>query len=65
MKYDIEYVKDFHLSLEDDMEGFYKITYENSDWFSKTIVKVSEKEFRKKILKFLIELGINERVCGF
>ena len=65
MKYNIKYVHDFTLDVEDDMEGNYKIVYENEDYYSKTIIKIPIKKFEKKILKFLIDLGIHPLTCGY
>jgi len=65
MKYDIMYLHDFLLNVEDDMDGKFKIVYENDNYYSKTIIKIPVEKFEKKILKFLIDIGIHPLTCGY
>ena len=65
MKYNVIYIHDFLLNVEDNMDGSFKIVYENDDWYSKTIIKIPVKNFEKKILKFLVDLGIHPLTCGY
>jgi len=56
-----KYIHSFILDVEDDLDGNYKITYRNDDWFSKTIVRVPTKKWTKKFYKLLSKLNIHKK----